>query len=161
MLQLGARYYWPEIGRFVSQDPIGEGNNWYAYAGSNPVVRVDPEGLFFFLGGCAGPGKGPGGDGPGPGSGPKPRPRPRPKPKHPRKCDSSLKEASECCDIKYESCRDQVIARFGGTLGTAAGLEACRACKAACMAEVARTGDHSTPQHLARVFDVCLGATWY
>jgi len=44
MLQLGARFYWPEIGRFISQDPIGEGGNWYAYAGSNPVVRVDPNG---------------------------------------------------------------------------------------------------------------------
>jgi len=46
-LQLGARYYWPEIGRFVSQDPIGEGGNWYAYVGSNPVVRIDPSGGVF------------------------------------------------------------------------------------------------------------------
>jgi len=46
MLQLGARYYWPEIGRFISQDPIGEGGNSYAYADSNPVTGVDPEGLF-------------------------------------------------------------------------------------------------------------------
>jgi len=45
MLQLGARFYWPEIGRFISQDPIGEGGNWYAYVGSNPVVRKDPTGL--------------------------------------------------------------------------------------------------------------------
>lgn len=45
LLQLGARYYWPELGRFVQQDPIGDGMNWYAYAGSNPVVYVDPEGL--------------------------------------------------------------------------------------------------------------------
>ncbi len=43
--QLGARFYWPEIGRFISQDPIGDGVNWYAYVGNNPVVRVDPEGL--------------------------------------------------------------------------------------------------------------------
>jgi len=27
-LQLGARYYWPEVGRFISQDPIGDGMNW-------------------------------------------------------------------------------------------------------------------------------------
>ena len=45
MLQLGARFYWPEVGRFISQDPIGEGSNWYAYATSNPVVRKDPTGL--------------------------------------------------------------------------------------------------------------------
>ena len=47
LLQLGARFYRPEIGRFIQQDPIGEGMNWYAYAGNNPVTRVDPEGLFF------------------------------------------------------------------------------------------------------------------
>ena len=45
--QLGARFYWPEVGRFISQDPIGDGVNWYAYVGSNPVVWVDPEGLRF------------------------------------------------------------------------------------------------------------------
>ena len=42
---MGARYYWPEIGRFIQQDPSGKGVNWYAYAGSNPVVWVDPTGL--------------------------------------------------------------------------------------------------------------------
>jgi len=46
MLQLGARYYWPEVGRFISQDPIGEGSNWYAYSDSNPVTQIDPEGLW-------------------------------------------------------------------------------------------------------------------
>jgi RHS repeat-associated protein len=25
LLQLGARFYWPEVGRFVSQDPMGDG----------------------------------------------------------------------------------------------------------------------------------------
>jgi RHS repeat-associated protein len=43
--QLGARFYWPELGRFLQQDPIGDGMNWYAYAGNNPVVWIDPEGL--------------------------------------------------------------------------------------------------------------------
>ena len=42
--QLGARFYWPEVGRFVQQDPIGSGMNWYAYVGGNPVVFVDPPG---------------------------------------------------------------------------------------------------------------------
>jgi len=42
--QLGARFYWPELGRFIQQDPVGDGMNWYAYAGNNPVVYVDAEG---------------------------------------------------------------------------------------------------------------------
>ena len=45
MLQLGARFYWPEVGRFVSQDPIADGVNWYIYAEDNPLVWVDPAGL--------------------------------------------------------------------------------------------------------------------
>jgi RHS repeat-associated protein len=58
LLQLGARFYWPELGRFVQQDPIGDGMNWYVYANGNPVVWVDPEGqkdfnasLYALLGG--------------------------------------------------------------------------------------------------------------
>jgi RHS repeat-associated protein len=45
--QLGARFYWPELGRFLQQDPIGDGMNWYAYAGNNPASWVDPEGLVY------------------------------------------------------------------------------------------------------------------
>ena len=45
MLQLGVRFYWPEIGGFISQDPIGDGVNWYAYVGGNPVRWADPRGL--------------------------------------------------------------------------------------------------------------------
>ena len=44
-LQLGERHYWPEVGRFIQQDPIGDGRNWYAYAEGNPLTRVDPSGL--------------------------------------------------------------------------------------------------------------------
>lgn len=48
LLQLGARFYWPELGRFIQQDPIGKGMNWYAYAGDNPLAGVDPTGLIMF-----------------------------------------------------------------------------------------------------------------
>ena len=45
LLQLGARFYWPELGRFIQQDPVGDGMNWYAYAGNNPLRWADPTGL--------------------------------------------------------------------------------------------------------------------
>jgi len=44
LLQLGARYYWPELGRFIQQDPVGDGVNWYVYGESNPLLFVGPEG---------------------------------------------------------------------------------------------------------------------
>ena len=40
------RYYDPNIGRFISEDPIKDGNNWYAYCENNPVNRIDPSGLY-------------------------------------------------------------------------------------------------------------------
>ena len=42
-----ARYYDPEVGRFISEDPIGfKGGdmNLSAYVGNNPVNGVDPSG---------------------------------------------------------------------------------------------------------------------
>ena len=42
---MGHRYYDTRIGRFISQDPAGSGDNWYAYAGNSPTNEVDPEGL--------------------------------------------------------------------------------------------------------------------
>ena len=48
MLKMGARYYDPEVGRFISEDPIGfEGGdvNLCAYASNNPILLIDPLGL--------------------------------------------------------------------------------------------------------------------
>ena len=43
-IYLRARYYDPSIGRFISEDSIRDGLNWYAYANNNPVMFVDPSG---------------------------------------------------------------------------------------------------------------------
>ena len=42
-----ARYYSPELGRFLQADPLGygDGMNMYAYVGNSPVVFTDPQGL--------------------------------------------------------------------------------------------------------------------
>jgi RHS repeat-associated protein len=62
-----ARYYDPQVGRFISEDPIGfDGGdvNLMAYAGNNPVMRIDPLGLWTLginFGGNAGVGFGGGG----------------------------------------------------------------------------------------------------
>ncbi|MDR3150772.1 MAG: RHS repeat-associated core domain-containing protein [Candidatus Peribacteria bacterium] len=42
-----ARYYSPELGRFISRDPIGIADdvNLYVYVGNNPLKWVDPSGL--------------------------------------------------------------------------------------------------------------------
>ncbi|WP_319561737.1 RHS repeat-associated core domain-containing protein [Marispirochaeta sp.] len=40
-----ARWYDPELGRFISEDPIKDGVNWYVYVSNNPLKFVDPTGL--------------------------------------------------------------------------------------------------------------------
>jgi len=45
LVQLGARWYWPELGRFIQQDLARDGVNWYAYVDDNPLTGIDPEGL--------------------------------------------------------------------------------------------------------------------
>ncbi|MDR0469933.1 MAG: RHS repeat-associated core domain-containing protein [Peptococcaceae bacterium] len=42
---LRARYMNPMIGRFLSEDPIHSGLNWYTYCGNNPIIFIDPFGL--------------------------------------------------------------------------------------------------------------------
>ncbi|MEA1900480.1 MAG: RHS repeat-associated core domain-containing protein [Thermodesulfobacteriota bacterium] len=55
-----ARYYDPQVGRFISEDPIGFAGgdvNLYAYVSNNPVMFVDPDGEFLqsiIAGGVAG-----------------------------------------------------------------------------------------------------------
>ncbi len=53
-----ARYYDPQTGRFVSEDPIGfdAGINFYAYVKNSPVNLVDPTGTSdaCTFGGCSG-----------------------------------------------------------------------------------------------------------
>jgi RHS repeat-associated protein len=42
----GKRWYIPDMGRFVSEDPIAADVNLYRYALNNPVLYVDPTGLY-------------------------------------------------------------------------------------------------------------------
>lgn len=41
------RYYDPEIGRFISEDPAKDGTNWYSYCNCDAVNYVDPTGLWW------------------------------------------------------------------------------------------------------------------
>jgi RHS repeat-associated protein len=51
LYRMGARFYDPDVGRFISEDPAGlrAGLNQYAFAGGDPVIGYDPSGEFFFL----------------------------------------------------------------------------------------------------------------
>ncbi|HCM28450.1 MAG TPA: hypothetical protein DIC34_18280 [Treponema sp.] len=44
LIYFNARWYDPELGRFVSEDPARDGVNWYAYT-SRPLTSTDPTGL--------------------------------------------------------------------------------------------------------------------
>ncbi len=43
-----ARYYSPQLSRFISEDPLGlaAGTNFYAYVNGNPISDTDPSGKF-------------------------------------------------------------------------------------------------------------------
>lgn len=40
----GARFYDPEVGRFLTVDPKHDGNNWFVYCDDNPLKYIDPTG---------------------------------------------------------------------------------------------------------------------
>ena len=55
MMYYRARYYQPEIGRFIQEDPHPgkllvplSSINKYAYSGNNPIRFIDPDGREFF-----------------------------------------------------------------------------------------------------------------
>ena len=41
-----ARWYDKDVGRFISEDPAHDGVNWYAYVSNNPLIYVDPTGMY-------------------------------------------------------------------------------------------------------------------
>ena len=45
----GFRDYSPKYARFITEDPIRDGENWFAYVGNNPVNYIDPWGLEIIL----------------------------------------------------------------------------------------------------------------
>ena len=48
-IYLRARYYSPSLGRFTTEDPAKDGNNWYSYCAGNPVNSWDPSGLALII----------------------------------------------------------------------------------------------------------------
>ncbi len=45
LLYFNARWYDPQLGRFVTEDPIRDGDLWVAYCDNNPLNATDPTGL--------------------------------------------------------------------------------------------------------------------
>ena len=150
-LQLGARCYWPEVGRFVSQDPEGDGVNWYVYGDGNPVLLSDPTGLAAGTslrghgrprghgrasgrGGRGGAGLG-GAGGRRPCPTPPARPKPKPKPRSPecKQCDAAYLQGWQAISAGAGGSVAGAAAQTGATsaatsaVGAAAGSAACGA----------------------------------
>ncbi len=49
LIYLRARMYDPQTGRFINEDPVKDGENWYVYAGNNPILFIDPFGLYYVV----------------------------------------------------------------------------------------------------------------
>jgi len=50
LLHVGARYYEPGVGRWVSEDTVADSINRYQYVHGHPTIAVDPTGLWGILG---------------------------------------------------------------------------------------------------------------
>jgi len=46
LVYMRARYYDPQMGRFVSEDPAKNGMNWFAYCDNNPINEADFDGRY-------------------------------------------------------------------------------------------------------------------
>lgn len=46
LIYLRNRYYDTSVGRFISEDPIKDGLNWYVYCGNNPIKYIEPTGYW-------------------------------------------------------------------------------------------------------------------
>lgn len=49
LVYLRARLYDPQTGRFINEDPVKDGSNWYIYCSGNPIVFVDPSGMVYVI----------------------------------------------------------------------------------------------------------------
>ena len=49
LIYLRNRYYDSTNGRFINEDPIKDGLNWYVYCNSNPILYIDPFGLDSYI----------------------------------------------------------------------------------------------------------------
>ena len=49
LTHIGARYYAPEMGRFLTVDPLAQGTNWYIYGLNDPVNLIDPDGQWVHI----------------------------------------------------------------------------------------------------------------
>lgn len=47
LIYMRARHYDPALGRFISEDPARQGDNWFTYCMSNPVNVIDADGRIF------------------------------------------------------------------------------------------------------------------
>lgn len=48
LIYMRARYMDPEVGRFISEDPAGDGANWFVYCNDDPVNLFDPDGQVIY-----------------------------------------------------------------------------------------------------------------
>ena len=47
LVYFAQRYYDPEVGRFITEDPARDGDNWFVYCRNNPLKYVDPTGMYY------------------------------------------------------------------------------------------------------------------